>query len=127
MKVTLQVYDGTFKNRPINFDRTKKIIEVPTESNPHGEEIPLLDILLIEKADESNVKEINPNWNLDDAYANRPVSNWGAAFGILGIVGEVMYKGAKIVFILKLKNGMEILALTEERYLKEIKELKNDK
>ncbi len=124
--VQIQVYDGTYLNKDIFYNVNEKYLHVPTKSNPNGEEIPLSDILLIKKANEENIKEINPKWDLSEAYSERRSgSNWGAAFGILGIVGEVMYKGAKVVFILQLKNGMKILAIVEEKYLKEIQEIQN--
>jgi len=111
MDVRIRVYDGTYENGDILYERSEEKLKVPTKDEPNGEYFPLSDIVMIEKATEENIKVINENWDLSSAYSKTTGggSTWGAAFGILAIVGEVMYKGATVVFILRLKNGMDIL------------------
>ena len=124
MDVTIKVYDGTYENGDIFYERSEEKLKVPTKDKPNGEYFPLSDIVMIEKATEENIKVINENWDLSSAYSETTSggSTWGAAFGILAIVGEIMFKGADVVFIVRLKNGMDILATTRTRYLDEIKE-----
>ena len=115
MDVRIRVYDGTYENGDILYERSEEKLKVPTKDEPNGEYFPLSDIVMIEKATEENIKVINENWDLSSAHSKTTGggSTWGAAFGILAIVGEVMYKGATVVFILRLKNGMDIKIYSE--------------
>ncbi|MDG2266833.1 MAG: hypothetical protein P8L91_07605, partial [Candidatus Marinimicrobia bacterium] len=114
---------GTYENGSIYYERSEERLKVPTIDEPSGELFPLSDIIMIENATEKNIKIINNKWDLSSAQGEQDAgSTWGAAFGIFAIAGELMFKGVTVVFILRLKNGMDILASMPTRYIDEINE-----
>ena len=122
--VQIQVHQGTYLNQDIWYFKDEVYLDVPTEKNPDGKKTPLNEIVMIEKATEQNVKEMDENWDLSEAQSEISASsNWGVTLGILGIIGESLYKGAKTTFIVKFKNGTKILATVHERYFNEIREM----
>ncbi len=118
----IQVHEGTHLNKDIFFNADTLTFDIPTEKHPYiGESIPVSDLEMIEIATYKNVKEVDRNWNLSEAKSEiSAYSNWGVAFGILGILGESLYKGKQVTFIAKLKNGIKILATTHERTFNKI-------
>jgi len=119
--VEIIVHIGTFQNGNILYYRKEEYLLVPTQNEPDGEHISLNEIVSIEKATDENIKSLDENWDLAKAKSQiSDASNWGAAFGIIGIVGEVLYKGVKTTFVMKLKNGMNILGTVGENYFNEI-------
>ena len=46
---------------------------------------------------------------------------FGAAFGIVAIIGETLYKGYPLTFIAQFKDGTKLLATTGSRLYEKIK------
>lgn len=113
---SIEVYAGTFSNKPIKFiPETQALIFPPEKGFFEGESVSVSDIETIEIATEDNVRQINPEWDLATAkLAESRPSLAGAAFGIVAIFAELLFKGIRVTFIAKIKNRPAILATTNE-------------
>lgn len=119
----IQLHEGGPKHLIGYYQASKMKLVLPTfEEGLDVDPIPLTDIKYIEIADEENVKLVDPSWDLSKALSEiSNSSTWGAALGILGIVGEVVAKGPKTTFVAEFKNGRKILATTYRKAFDKIK------
>jgi hypothetical protein len=121
--ISIQVHKGTKGNDEILYDIVKKEFSFPLE-NHYGsfDRISVSDLIILEIATEENVKSIDPSWDLSEAKSEIDrVSTLGAAFGILGLAGEIAMKGYNLTFIAKFKDGRKLLATVKSKAFEKMK------
>ena len=121
--VEIQVHEGKedSENFFYNPDR-KEFSLIDIYDDTVNEKFSINDLEIFEEANDDNVKKLDSYWILSEAKSEvQKLSTVGAAFGILGIVGETMFKGYKLTFIAKFRNGKKILATMYSNLFEEIK------
>lgn len=114
------IYKSNLENKKLLYDKSNKIfINSNYNSGTLGETVDssdykiykIKDIHCLEIATTDNVKRLDSNWILPDYKPNldNNTENLGVAFGLIGIIGDVVIRGYKEWYIIQFKDGKKAI------------------
>jgi hypothetical protein len=126
------VTDSNFNHKKLLYDKSKKVfintkytdgVLNQTVDKSDYEVFSVNDIEILEQANEENVKKLDPSWSCpkESPKLDNHGENLGVAFGIIGIIGNVVVRGVEGWYIIKFKNGKKALLAEFSAKIKKIK------
>lgn len=111
---------SNFENKKLLYDKSNKVfINSNYDTGILGETVDssdykiyrMTDIHLLEVATAENVRRLDSNWVLPEKKPNldNNTENLGVAFGLIGIIGDVVIRGYKEWYIIQFKDGKKAL------------------
>jgi len=121
--ISLQVHYGLKSKEEVFYDDINKEFNFSIEGQYGSyDRISINELEILEVATEENVNSLDSSWNLSKAKSEiNHGSVFGAAFGILGLAGEIAMKGYNLTFIARFKDGKKLLATIKSKAFEKIK------